>query len=105
MEATKNGKTTVGDYLLTRLRQLGVDHMFGVCGDFVLGFCNQVIESGMEYVGTCNELNAGYAADGYARIKVTPAPHLFLDSVRTRCPQRPITPPHYHMKFAGESVG
>jgi indolepyruvate decarboxylase len=72
MEASKNGKTTVGDYLLIRLRQLGCDHMFGVCGDFVLGFCNQVIESGMEYVGTCNELNAAYAADGYARIKVPP---------------------------------
>lgn len=63
-------KTTVGDYLLTRLRQLGVGHVFGVCGDFVLGFCNQVIESGVEWVGTCNELNAAYAADGYARMKV-----------------------------------
>jgi len=62
-------KTNVGNYLLTRLKLLGVDHVFGVCGDFVLGFCNQIIESGVEYVGTCNELNSAYAADGYARIK------------------------------------
>jgi len=69
-------KTNVGNYLLTRLKLLGVDHVFGVCGDFVLGFCNQIIESGVEYVGTCNELNSAYAADGYARIKVPFPPHL-----------------------------
>lgn len=61
--------TTVADYLLIRLRQLGVGHIFGVPGDFVLGFLNRVLESPVEYVGTCNELNAAYAADGYARIR------------------------------------
>lgn len=61
--------TTVADYLLTRLHQLGVGHMFGVPGDFVLGFLNRVLESPVDYVGTCNELNAAYAADGYARIR------------------------------------
>ncbi len=60
---------TVADYLLTRLRQLGVGHIFGVPGDFVLGFLNHVLDSEVEYVGTCNELNAAYAADGYARIR------------------------------------
>jgi len=64
-----NESTTVGEYLLARLRQLGVEHVFGVCGDFVLGFCNQVVESNVEWIGTCNELSAAYAADGYARIK------------------------------------
>ena len=36
---------TVGDYLLTRLKQIGVDHLFGVPGDFVLAFFNQVLKS------------------------------------------------------------
>jgi TPP-dependent 2-oxoacid decarboxylase len=60
---------TVGGYLLARLKQIGVDHLFGVPGDFVLGFLNQVLKSDVTYVGTCNELNAAYAADGYARIR------------------------------------
>jgi indolepyruvate decarboxylase len=61
--------TTVAIYLLERLKEIGVDHIFGVPGDFVLGFFNRVLESKVSYVGTCNELNAAYAADGYARIK------------------------------------
>jgi indolepyruvate decarboxylase len=60
---------TVADYLITRLKEIGVDHLFGVPGDFVLGFFNQVLKSDLKYVGTCNELNAAYAADGYARIR------------------------------------
>lgn len=61
--------TTIGMYLLSRLKEIGVDHLFGVPGDFVLGFFNSVLKSHVKYVGTCNELNAAYAADGYARIK------------------------------------
>ncbi|MGC8638329.1 MAG: alpha-keto acid decarboxylase family protein [Isosphaeraceae bacterium] len=60
---------TVADYLLIRLKQMGIDHIFGVPGDFVLGFLNEVLASEVAYVGTCNELNAAYAADGYARLK------------------------------------
>jgi indolepyruvate decarboxylase len=60
---------TVAAYLLARLKEIGVEHLFGVPGDFVLGFLNQALKSDLEYVGTCNELNAAYAADGYARIR------------------------------------
>jgi len=60
---------TVAEYLLTRLKEIGVDHLFGVPGDFVLGFFNEVMRSTLKYVGTCTELNAAYAADGYARIR------------------------------------
>ncbi|RPI05473.1 MAG: alpha-keto acid decarboxylase family protein [Ignavibacteriae bacterium] len=60
---------TVAKYLLLRLKEIGVDHIFGVPGDFVLGFFNEVLKSNVKYVGTCNELNAAYAADGYARIR------------------------------------
>ena len=51
-----NSETTVAGYLLTRLKEIGVDHLFGVPGDFVLGFFNQVLKSDVQYVGTCNEL-------------------------------------------------
>lgn len=64
-----SSEITVAEYLLTRLKEIGVDHLFGVPGDFVLGFFNQVLKSNLQYVGTCNELNAAYAADGYARIR------------------------------------
>ena len=59
---------TVAGYLILRLKEIGVDHLFGVPGDFVLGILNQVLGSDLAYVGTCNELNAAYAADGYARV-------------------------------------
>ncbi|MEM8953822.1 MAG: thiamine pyrophosphate-binding protein [Verrucomicrobiota bacterium] len=61
-------ETTVGTYLLERLHELGLRHVFGVPGDYVLDFLDRVVESPMEWVGTCNELNAGYAADAYARL-------------------------------------
>src|SRR5450759_5770121 len=64
-----SSEITVAEYLITRLKEIGVDHLFGVPGDFVLGFFNQVLKSDLKYVGTCNELNAAYAADGYARIR------------------------------------
>ncbi len=61
-------QATVATYLLSRLKQAGLKHAFGVPGDYVLTFMDRLIESGIELVGTCNELNAGYAADAYARI-------------------------------------
>lgn len=61
-------QSTVATYLLIRLEQAGLKHAFGVPGDYVLTFIDRLIESGIEFVGTCNELNAGYAADAYARI-------------------------------------
>ncbi len=68
MPKSAKSAMTVGAYLLKRLEQLGVKHIFGVPGDFVLGFFDQIVESNIELVNTCNELNAGYAADGYGRI-------------------------------------
>ena len=63
-------KMTIGDFLFVRLQQIGVEHVFGVPGDFNLQLLEQVKEvGGIEFIGTCNELNAAYAADGYARTK------------------------------------
>ncbi len=61
--------TTVATYLIERLKQAGLGHAFGVPGDYVLTFMDRLIASDIELVGTCNELNAGYAADAYARIR------------------------------------
>jgi TPP-dependent 2-oxoacid decarboxylase len=60
---------TVGSYLLDRLKQLGVGHIFGIPGDFVLGF-NKMIEDtpDIEFINTCDEQGAGFAADAYARL-------------------------------------
>ncbi|KAI8993998.1 pyruvate decarboxylase [Trametes punicea] len=59
----------VGQYLVERLVQLGVTKMFGVPGDFNLGFLDFVDDHPkIDWVGDCNELNAAYAADGYARV-------------------------------------
>ncbi|MFW0792171.1 alpha-keto acid decarboxylase family protein [Gordonia sp. CPCC 205515] len=61
---------TVADYLLDRLVELGVGTMFGVPGDFTLGFLDHAdAHPDLEWVGTANELDAGYAADGYARMQ------------------------------------
>ncbi|KAJ7111372.1 thiamine diphosphate-binding protein [Mycena epipterygia] len=60
----------IGNYLLARLEQLKVTKMFGVPGDFNLGFLDLVEDHPtVDWVGNCNELNAAYAADGYARVK------------------------------------
>lgn len=64
-----HGSVTIADYLLGRLAEIGVRHMFGVPGDFNLWFLEQTIKnSDIRFVGCCNELNAAYAADGYARL-------------------------------------
>lgn len=62
-------RTTVGGYLVRRLEEVGVGHVFGVPGDYVLGFMDLLVASRkLRLVCTCNELNAGYAADAYCRI-------------------------------------
>jgi TPP-dependent 2-oxoacid decarboxylase len=60
---------TVARYLIRRLEEAGLKHMFGVPGDYVLDFMDRVVESPIRLIGNCNELNAGYAADAYARLK------------------------------------
>ncbi|PIF21116.1 alpha-keto acid decarboxylase family protein [Candidatus Pantoea floridensis] len=58
----------VGDYLLHRLQQSGIRHLFGVPGDYNLQFLDSVIaHPEITWVGCANELNAAYAADGYGR--------------------------------------
>ena len=60
--------TTIGGYLIRRLEEVGVRHVFGVPGDYVLGFYDQLVASNLEIVGTCTEAGASLAADAYARV-------------------------------------
>ncbi|WP_434353538.1 thiamine pyrophosphate-binding protein [Psychrobacter sp. HD31] len=59
---------TIADYLFDRVHEAGATDIFGVPGDFNLPFLDNIIASNkLSWVGNTNELNAGYAADGYAR--------------------------------------
>ncbi|GAA4699083.1 alpha-keto acid decarboxylase family protein [Pseudonocardia yuanmonensis] len=61
---------TVAQYLANRLHALGARHLFGVPGDFSLSLLDSALETGLlEWIGSPNELNAGYAADAYARTR------------------------------------
>jgi indolepyruvate decarboxylase len=59
---------TVGQYVMARLKQLGVKHTFGVPGDFVYDICDAIEDDpDIQGIWCANELNAGYAAEGNAR--------------------------------------
>src|SRR2546427_1309698 len=60
---------SIGTYLIQRLYAYGVRHVFGVPGDYVLGFFQQLVESPLQVVNTCDEQGAGFAADAYARVR------------------------------------
>jgi indolepyruvate decarboxylase len=61
---------SVADYIIERLAAEGIDRCFGVAGDYVFPICNAVDSSAkVKWIGCSNELNASYAADGYARIR------------------------------------
>jgi TPP-dependent 2-oxoacid decarboxylase len=59
----------VADYLLHQLQASGVDHVFGVPGDYVLGFYSKLAGSPLRHIGTTREDTAAFAADGYARCR------------------------------------
>jgi indolepyruvate decarboxylase len=61
---------TVGQYLVDRLYELGLEHLFCIAGDYSIEWLNKYITpSKIQIIEETNELNAGYAADGYARLK------------------------------------
>lgn len=63
-----SSEATLGRHLARRLVQAGVTDIFSVPGDFNLTLLDHLIaEPELKNIGCCNELNAGYAADGYAR--------------------------------------
>lgn len=61
---------SVIEYILNRLYDLGISDIFGVAGDYAFPIEDTICNSKhLRWIGNCNELNAAYAADGYARIK------------------------------------
>ncbi|WP_024519164.1 thiamine pyrophosphate-binding protein [Bradyrhizobium sp. Tv2a-2] len=61
---------TVAQHVISRLRDVGVTDVFGVPGDFSFAISDAVeADAAMRWIGCGNELNAAYAADGYARLR------------------------------------
>lgn len=74
LKETKKGrdmkKITVAQYLIKELNNLGIEDFFGLPGDYNFNILYAIGDNqNTNWVGCTNELNAGYAADGYARIK------------------------------------
>jgi indolepyruvate decarboxylase len=70
--AAKSGSSdlppTLGQHLIDRLTDLGVEHIFGIPGDYILGLYKMLERSPIKLVGTTREDSAGFAADAYARV-------------------------------------
>lgn len=60
---------SIGQYLIQRLHAYGVRHVFGIPGDYVLGFYDLLSKSRLRLINTCDEQGAGFAADAYARVR------------------------------------
>ena len=68
-QAKETASTTISDYLIQRLYDHGVRHVFGIPGDYVLTFYDLLLKSPLQIVTTCDEQGAGFAADAYARVR------------------------------------
>ena len=69
MSTNSSRRMKIGEFLLRRLEEAGVRHLFGVPGDYNLALLQQLHDTGvLRWIGTTGELNASYAADGYARL-------------------------------------
>jgi len=66
----KNSRApSIGEYLIQQLYAHGVRHVFGIPGDYVLGFYDLLSKSKLRLINTCDEQGAGFAADAYARVR------------------------------------
>ena len=60
---------TLSNYIIDQLKECGVGHVFGVTGDYVLDFCEELNNSKkIKFINVTDESHAGFAADAYARI-------------------------------------
>lgn len=58
------------EYIVKRLEEFGVNEFFGLPGDYNFKILDAIDNNpSTRWIGCTNELNAGYAADGYARVK------------------------------------
>ena len=70
MESTHLSDTnaSIGQYLIRRLQECGINDLFGIPGDYILSFYAQLEKSPINVVGCTREDCAGFAADAYARV-------------------------------------
>src|ERR1700756_1623253 len=74
MHAPKVEPKTTNKHVLSRFDELGISTLFGVAGDFAFPIEDAIVAlPGIDWVGCCNELNASYAAEWYARIHGIPS--------------------------------
>ena len=59
---------SIGEYLIRRLQDYGIGHVFGIPGDYILSFYTLLADSPVEIIGCTREDSAGFAADAYARV-------------------------------------
>ncbi|MEX0979373.1 MAG: thiamine pyrophosphate-binding protein [Pirellulales bacterium] len=59
---------SIGEYLIRRLQDYGIGHVFGIPGDYILQFYSMLDRSPIQVVTTTREDCAGFAADAYARV-------------------------------------
>ncbi|MXZ01424.1 alpha-keto acid decarboxylase family protein [Candidatus Poribacteria bacterium] len=62
-----NRQPTIAEYLLKKLESYGINHIFGIPGDYVVQFFDLIEQSPIQHIGTTREETAGFAADAYAR--------------------------------------
>jgi indolepyruvate decarboxylase len=67
-DASVPKNVSIGEYLIQRLMDYGVRDVFGIPGDYVLGFYSQLEKSPIRTIGCTREDCAGFAADAYARV-------------------------------------
>jgi indolepyruvate decarboxylase len=59
---------SLADFLLERLENVGLKHVFGVAGDYILPFFAKLSKSKkIELINNVDEAGAGFAADAYGR--------------------------------------
>lgn len=68
MTSVPTAQLSIGEYLIRRLQDYGLRDLFGIPGDYVLGFYSLLEHSPIRVIGCCKEDHAGFAADAYARI-------------------------------------
>jgi indolepyruvate decarboxylase len=69
IKGVKTMNPTVIEHVLSRLRDIGINDVFGVAGDFAFPIDDAISNCReMRWIGSSSELNAAYSADGYARI-------------------------------------
>lgn len=59
----------ISEFLIDRLINAGVKHLFGVPGDYIIDFYKDVSDNGkISIVNNTDENHSGFAADAYARV-------------------------------------